>query len=56
MDYVNTHGTSTPVGDLKELDGIKTVFGEAGYQPYVGSTKSLSGHSLGAAGVQEVNP
>ncbi len=56
VDYVNTHGTSTPVGDLKELDGIKTVFGEAGYQPYVGSTKSLSGHSLGAAGVQEVSP
>ena len=39
IDYVNTHGTSTPVGDLKELDAIKTVFTEAGYQPHVGSTK-----------------
>ena len=36
-----------------ELNGIKTVFTEAGYQPYVGSTKSLSGHALGAAGVHE---
>merc|ERR1712003_394530 len=53
VDYVNTHGTSTPVGDLKELDGIKTVFTERGYQPFVGSTKSLSGHALGAAGVHE---
>ncbi|EOD05314.1 3-oxoacyl-synthase [Emiliania huxleyi CCMP1516] len=53
IDYVNTHGTSTPVGDLKELDAIKTVFTEAGYQPHVGSTKSLSGHALGAAGVHE---
>ncbi|MEC8552589.1 MAG: beta-ketoacyl-ACP synthase I, partial [Pseudomonadota bacterium] len=53
VDYVNTHGTSTPVGDTMELSGIKTVFTEAGYQPYVGSTKSLSGHALGAAGVHE---
>ena len=53
VDYVNTHGTSTPVGDTMELGGIKTVFTEAGYQPYVGSTKSLSGHALGAAGVHE---
>ncbi|KAL1496001.1 hypothetical protein AB1Y20_014637 [Prymnesium parvum] len=53
VDYVNTHGTSTPVGDTMELKGIKTVFSEAGYQPYVGSTKSLSGHALGAAGVHE---
>ena len=53
VDYVNTHGTSTPVGDTMELKGIKTVFTEAGYQPYVGSTKSLSGHALGAAGVHE---
>lgn len=53
IDYVNTHGTSTPVGDLKELEGLKVVFGEQGYQPYVGSTKSLSGHALGAAGVHE---
>jgi len=53
IEYVNTHGTSTPVGDTMELTGIKTVFTEAGYQPYVGSTKSLSGHALGAAGVHE---
>merc|ERR1719502_198685 len=53
VDYVNTHGTSTPVGDTMELSSIKTVFSEAGYTPYVGSTKSLSGHALGAAGVHE---
>lgn len=53
VDYVNTHGTSTPVGDIMELGAIKTVFTEKGYQPYVGSTKSLSGHALGAAGVHE---
>jgi len=54
IDYVNTHGTSTPVGDVMELGGIKTVFDGQGYQPFVGSTKSLSGHALGAAGVHEV--
>jgi 3-oxoacyl-(acyl-carrier-protein) synthase len=53
IDYVNTHGTSTPVGDLMELAGIKAVFEKEGYQPNVGSTKSLSGHALGAAGVHE---
>merc|ERR1719330_1347724 len=53
IDYVNTHGTSTPVGDVQELAAIKRVFDEAGYQPFVGSTKSLSGHALGAAGVHE---
>lgn len=53
VEYVNTHGTSTPVGDTMELNGIKKVFTEAGYQPFVGSTKSLSGHALGAAGVHE---
>ncbi len=54
VDYINTHGTSTPVGDIQELDAIKKVFGEAGYLPYISSTKSLTGHSLGATGVQEV--
>lgn len=54
IEYINTHGTSTPVGDVKELEAIKTVFTELGYQPNVGSTKSLSGHALGAAGVHEV--
>jgi len=53
IDYINTHGTSTPVGDVKELGAIKNVFIEYGYQPFVGSTKSLSGHALGAAGVHE---
>merc|ERR1719258_840973 len=53
VEYVNTHGTSTPVGDTMELNGIKKVFTEAGYMPYAGSTKSLSGHALGAAGVHE---
>ena len=53
VDYINTHGTSTPVGDVMELGAIKTLFTEEGYQPMVGSTKSLSGHALGAAGVHE---
>lgn len=53
IDYVNTHGTSTPVGDVQELAAVKRVFAEKGYQPFVGSTKSLSGHALGAAGVHE---
>ena len=51
IDYINAHGTSTPVGDLAELGAIKAAFGDD--MPVVGSTKSLSGHSLGAAGVQE---
>lgn len=53
VEYINTHGTSTPVGDVMELGAIKTLFTEEGYQPNVGSTKSLSGHALGAAGVHE---
>jgi len=53
VEYVNTHGTSTPVGDPQELGAIKKVFTDVGYQPNVGSTKSLSGHALGAAGVHE---
>lgn len=53
VDYINTHGTSTPIGDAKELGAIKNVFDKLGYQPNVGSTKSLSGHALGAAGVHE---
>ncbi len=51
IDYINAHGTSTPVGDVRELEAIKQVFGDR--IPPVSSTKSLSGHSLGAAGVQE---
>lgn len=53
VEYINTHGTSTPVGDVMELGAINRLFTEKGYQPYVGSTKSLSGHALGAAGVHE---
>jgi len=51
IDYINAHGTSTPVGDLAELRAIKSVFG--GKSPLIGSTKSMTGHSLGATGAQE---
>ena len=51
VDYINTHGTSTPTGDVAELKAIREVFGEK--IPTINSTKSLTGHSLGAAGVQE---
>jgi len=53
VDYINAHGTSTPVGDVKELEAVRAVFGARGYLPVVTSTKSLTGHSLGATGVQE---
>ncbi len=51
VDYINTHGTSTPVGDTKELEAIREVFGNMSVA--IASTKSLSGHALGAAGVNE---
>ncbi|GAB2686292.1 beta-ketoacyl-ACP synthase I [Aliiglaciecola sp. 3_MG-2023] len=51
IDYLNTHGTSTPVGDVKELGAIQEVFG--GKSPAISSTKSMTGHALGAAGVNE---
>jgi 3-oxoacyl-[acyl-carrier-protein] synthase-1 len=51
IDYINTHGTSTPLGDIAELDAMRTVFGAE--MPPFSSSKSLCGHSLGAAGVQE---
>jgi 3-oxoacyl-[acyl-carrier-protein] synthase-1 len=51
IDYINAHGTSTPAGDLTELQAIKSVFAKD--IPAISSTKSLSGHSLGAAGVHE---
>ncbi len=51
-DYVNAHGTSTPVGDTRELEALRTVFGRDDV-PWVSSTKSLTGHALGAAGVNE---
>jgi len=53
VDYVNTHGTSTPVGDVKELGALREVFGDRNRVPPFNSTKSLTGHSLGAAGVHE---
>ncbi len=53
VDYINTHGTSTPVGDTKELYAIRETFADQGYVPAFSSTKSLTGHSLGGTGVQE---
>jgi 3-oxoacyl-[acyl-carrier-protein] synthase-1 len=52
IDYLNPHGTGTPVGDLKEMTAVREVFGTSG--PLISATKSLTGHSLGAAGAQEV--
>jgi len=51
VDYLNSHGTSTPVGDVRELEAVREVFGAAA--PPISSTKSLGGHALGAAGVNE---
>ncbi|HBC83328.1 MAG TPA: beta-ketoacyl-ACP synthase I [Escherichia sp.] len=51
IDYLNSHGTSTPVGDVKELGAIREVFGNN--SPAISATKAMTGHSLGAAGVQE---
>ncbi|MDA9578252.1 beta-ketoacyl-ACP synthase I [Gammaproteobacteria bacterium] len=51
VDYINTHGTSTPVGDIAELNAINELFGDNG--PVISSTKSMTGHSLGATGAQE---
>jgi 3-oxoacyl-[acyl-carrier-protein] synthase I len=53
VDYINPHGTSTPVGDAKEIEAVREVFGGADKSPLISSTKSLTGHSLGATGVQE---
>lgn len=52
IDYVNTHGTSTPVGDIRELEALNEVF-NGDNLPSIASTKSLTGHALGAAGVHE---
>ncbi len=53
IDYINPHATSTPVGDAKEIEALREVFGSGEKCPPLSATKSLSGHSLGAAGVQE---
>ena len=53
VDYINPHATSTPIGDLKEIEAIREVFGAGEKCPPISATKSLTGHSLGATGVQE---
>ena len=54
IDYLNTHGTSTPLGDIGEIKATKNVFGKHSYKMNISSTKSMTGHLLGAAGVIEI--
>jgi 3-oxoacyl-[acyl-carrier-protein] synthase-1 len=53
VDYINPHATSTPIGDLREIEALREVFGNRDKCPPISATKSLTGHSLGATGVQE---